>query len=98
MHYYKNKKMTTYYTIQCWRHRQLEWQSHTLYETFDEACDALEKNIHSCVDYDASTFEKNKPNREEKVKIVQNVREVLYFKSPDGYEFSIRDMKVIYTQ
>ena len=87
--------MTTYYTIQTWRNDVQEMNCHNLYETFDEACDALEKEMMAYVEYDESEFKKNKPNREEKLKKILDWQEVLYYSISSGHHFQVKKMNVI---
>lgn len=64
---------------------------YNLYETFDDVCDALEEERKIRVDYD----EKIKPNREEKLKEIQDWHNVLYYSAPNGDRFIIVKMNVI---
>ena len=64
---------------------------HNLYETFDDVCDALEEERKIRVDYD----EKIKPNREEKLKEIQDWHNVLYYSAPNRDRFIIVKMNVI---
>ena len=61
--------MATYYTILCHRYDYDEWDSENLYESFDEACDAMDEEIQKYPEYGISEY--NKPNREEKFKQIQ---------------------------
>lgn len=81
MYCFFNFNMTTYYMIQTWKNRF----SRNLYETFDDACDAIEKEIKSEVEI----------NREEKLKDIQEWNDVLYYKTSSGEKFHIVEMKVV---
>lgn len=87
--------MTTYYTIQCWRYEYDEWESENLYESFDEACDALDEDIQKYSDSDYGISEYTKPNREEKFKKIEENQKVIYYESPRNHNFVIRTMKVV---
>lgn len=85
--------MTTYYTIQAQRHDYDEWASENLYESFDDACDAMDEEIQKYLEY--TTSEYKKPNREEKFKQIQEREYVVYHRSPREHEFIINVMNVV---
>ena len=87
--------MTTYYTICAQRHDYDEWESDNLYESFDEACDALDEDIQKYSDSDYGISEYTKPNREEKFKQMQEREYIVYHRSPREHEFIIKTMKVV---
>ncbi len=88
--------MATYYRIQTWTNGF----SSELYETFDDACDAIEEDIKSYVEYMGSDIENNKleiitSTREEMLKYIQEWKELLYYKNSSGRKFHIATMKVV---
>jgi ribosome-associated translation inhibitor RaiA len=85
--------MTTYYTICAQRHDYDEWASDNLYESFDDACDAMDEEIRNYDEYRISEYKK--PNREEKFKQIQEREYVVYHRSPREHEFIIKTMKVV---
>ena len=87
--------MTTYYMIQRWRYDYDEWESENLYESFDEACDALDEDIQKYSDSDYGISEYTKPNREEKFKKIEENQKIIYYESPRDHNFVIRAMKVV---
>lgn len=82
--------MTTYYSFQTWSMGG-QGDCHVLYETFDDACDAIEEEIKLCGNYD--DFQKNKPNREEKFKELEKSDIVTYWVLGD--QLCIAKMKVV---
>lgn len=85
--------MATYYTICAQRHDYDEWASENLYESFDDACDAMDEEIRNYDEYRISEYKK--PNREEKFKQIQERGYVVYHRSPREHEFIIKTMKVV---
>ena len=86
--------MTTYYLIHSWRNATELW-SHALYECFEDACDALESSMKGYPDYDQSEFEKNKPNRDELKKKIQDELFICYYEISPEREFHVRKMSVL---
>jgi ribosome-associated translation inhibitor RaiA len=85
--------MATYYTICAQRHDYDEWASENLYESFDDACDAMDEEIRNYDEYRISEYKK--PNREEKFKQIQEREYIVYHRSPREHEFIIKTMKVV---
>ena len=85
--------MATYYTICAQRHDYDEWASENLYESFDDACDAMDEEIRNYDEYRISEYKK--PNCEEKFKQIQERGYVVYHRSPREHEFIIKTMKVV---
>ena len=85
--------MTTYYMIQCWRYDYDEWESENLYESFDDACDAMDEEIRNYHEYTFSEYKK--PNCEEKFKQIQERGYAVYHRSTREHEFIIKTMKVV---
>ena len=82
--------MPTYYTVQRWSMAG-QGDCHNLYESFDDACDAIEKEIKEFGDYE--DFQKNKPNRQEKLKELEKSYMVRYWVLGD--ELCIARMKIV---
>ena len=85
--------MTTYYTICAQRHDYDEWASENLYESFDDACDAMDEEIRNYHEYTFSEYKK--PNCEEKFKQIQERGYAVYHRSTREHEFIIKTMKVV---
>ena len=81
-------KMTTYYMIQTWGNRF----SRNLYETFEDACDAIEEEAKSHVGYVKPDFETTKLNREEDV---HDWNDEIYYRNSVGEHFYIVMVKVV---
>jgi hypothetical protein len=80
--------MATYYTIQCWYFEDIVWESDNLYESLDDACDAMDEEIRKNPEY------KPDPNYDITEEDFKENR-VIYYESPDDYTFVIRAMKVV---
>ena len=87
--------MATFYTIQTLNVGNTGQNYRTLYETFDDACDAVEEQMKSSVNYDETYFQKNKREREILLKEMEERGEVLYFILPLSHEFYITKMTVV---
>lgn len=86
-------QMTTYYAVQRWSEFEGQGKCHNLYESFDDACDAIEEEIKAYKGDAWKTFLKMKPNREKKLKELEKTDIVKYWTLMD--ELCIAKMKVI---
>ena len=70
--------------------------THKLYETFDDACDAIERNLGAYVENPRALFEKDTPNRNELEKQIHKSKthKVLYYQLEYGQKFEILKMVI----
>ena len=66
---------------------------HNLYETFDDACDSIEEEIKAYSLHSYEDFQKNRPNRKEKLKVLEESDIVTYWVLGD--ELCIAKMKIV---
>lgn len=85
--------MATYYLIHSWRNGTELW-THALYETFEEACDRVEEAMDGYPGFEQTEFEKNKPNRDELKKKIEDDLFICYYQISSELEFHIRKMFV----